>query len=145
MEEKNTSLQVALTDSQSKVRQLEEQHVILSDKLITVGQENERLLRQSQKIEADLVNLRKELQSCTSEKDNFAGKLKMALAELDSAKTFINQINIGSMKLNEILGSQKSASSKTSIGYVYGTFSSKDKDKGQEFGGISRIRSDHGT
>ena len=32
MEEKNTSLQAALTNSQSKVRQLEDQHVILSNK-----------------------------------------------------------------------------------------------------------------
>ena len=90
MEEKNTSLQAALTDSPSKVRQLEEQRAILSDKLITIGQKNERLLQQSQKTEAELVRLREELQSCTFEKENFAGKLRMALAELDLAKTSIN-------------------------------------------------------
>ncbi|XXG89606.1 hypothetical protein AAC387_Pa12g1568 [Persea americana] len=93
------------------------------------GQENDRLLQQSQKIEAELVNLQKELLTCTSEKENCAGKLKMALAELNSAKASINRMNSGSMKLTEILGSQKSASSKTGIGYVQGASSSKDKGK----------------
>lgn len=72
MGEKNTSLQAALTDSQSKVRQLEEQHAMLSNKLIIASQENDRLLQQSQKIEDELVNLRKELLSCSSEKESFA-------------------------------------------------------------------------
>ena len=53
----------------------------------------------------------------------------MALAELDSAKTSINRMNTRSMKLTKILGSQKSASSKTGIGYVHGASSSKDKGK----------------
>lgn len=101
----------------------------MSNKLIIADQENDRLLQQSQKIEAELVNLQKELLSCTSEKENLAGKLKMALAELDSTKASINRMNTGSMKLNEILGSQKSTSSKTSIGYVQGASSSKDMDK----------------
>ena len=51
MDEKNSSLQAALTDSQSKVKQLEDQRAILSNKLIIAGQENDRLLQQSQKIE----------------------------------------------------------------------------------------------
>ena len=71
--------------------------------------------------------MRKELQSCTSEEENFTRKLKMALTKLDSAKASINQMNTGSINLNEILGSQKSASSKTLIGYVQGVSSSKDK------------------
>ena len=120
MEEKNITMQSALTDCQSKVKQLEEQRAILFDKSITASQENERLLQQSQKIEAELVKLRKKLQSCTSEKENFAGKLKMALAELNSANTSINRMNTRSMKLTEILGSQESVSSKIGIGYVQG-------------------------
>ena len=77
--------------------------------------------------------MRKELQSCTSEKENFAGKLKMALAELESAKASINQMNIGLMELNEILGSQKSASSKIGIRCVQGASSSKDKGRSTFF------------
>ena len=56
MEEKNTSLQAALTYSQSNVRQLEDQCTILSNKLIIAGQENDCLQQQSQKFEAELVN-----------------------------------------------------------------------------------------
>ena len=44
MDENNSSLQAALTDSQSKVRRLEDQRAILSNKLIIAGQENDRLL-----------------------------------------------------------------------------------------------------
>ena len=76
-----------------------------------------------------MINLRKELQSCTSEKESLVRKLKMALPELDSGKASINQMNTGSLKLNEILGSQKFASSKTGISYVHGVSSSKDKGK----------------
>ena len=39
MDEKNTSLQAALIDSQSKVQQLEDQRAMLSNKLIIAGQE----------------------------------------------------------------------------------------------------------
>ena len=53
----------------------------------------------------------------------------MALAELGLAKALINQMNTGSLKLNEILGCQKSTSSKTGLGYVHGVSSSKDKGK----------------
>ena len=53
----------------------------------------------------------------------------MTFAELDLARASINRMNIGSMKLNEILGCQKSASSKTGIGYVPGASTSKDKGK----------------
>ena len=62
-------------------------------------------------------------------KENFGGKLKMALVKLDSTKASINRMNTGSLKLNEILGSQKSASSKTGIGYIQGASSSKDEGK----------------
>ena len=108
---------------------MEDQRTILSNKLIIAGQENQRLQQQSQKVESELVNLRKELQSCTSEKVHLAGKLKMALAKLGLAKASINRMNIRSLKLNEILGCQKSTSSKTGLGYVHGVSSSKDKGK----------------
>ena len=68
MEEKNTLLQATLIESQSKVSQLEDQRTILFNKLIIVGQENDRLKHQSQKVESELVNLRKELNSCKYEK-----------------------------------------------------------------------------
>ena len=51
MEGKNISLQATLIDSQSKVKQLEEQCTILSNKLIIAGQENDRQ-QQSQKVDA---------------------------------------------------------------------------------------------
>ncbi|RWR97034.1 bifunctional aspartate aminotransferase and glutamate/aspartate-prephenate aminotransferase [Cinnamomum micranthum f. kanehirae] len=70
------------------------------------GQENDRLQQQSKNVESELANLRNELISSKSEKENLVGKLKMALAELDSAKASINRMNKGSLKLNEILENQ---------------------------------------
>ena len=67
MEEKNTSLQAVLTDSQSKVRRVEDQRTIFSNKLI-IACLDDRLLQQSQKVEAELVNLRKQMQVRTFEK-----------------------------------------------------------------------------
>lgn len=57
MEEKNSLLQTSLTDSQSKVRQLEDQRAILSDKLILAGQENNCLQQKYQKSETELIKL----------------------------------------------------------------------------------------
>ena len=52
MEEKNISLQATMIDSQSKVKQLEDQRTILSNKLIIASQENDHQQQQSQKVDA---------------------------------------------------------------------------------------------
>eukprot|EP00268_Persea_americana_P034956 TRINITY_DN3454_c0_g3_i4.p3 TRINITY_DN3454_c0_g3~~TRINITY_DN3454_c0_g3_i4.p3 ORF type:complete len:148 (-),score=33.84 TRINITY_DN3454_c0_g3_i4:2168-2611(-) len=89
MEEKNASLQVTLIASQSKVSVLENQSTIVSNKLLDVGKENECLKLQLQKFESDLVKLQNELASCKKKKEDFAGKLRMTLAELNSARASI--------------------------------------------------------
>lgn len=78
-----------MDDSKSKVKQLEEQRVILSNNLIVAGKENELLKEQAQKAKTKLDILRNELSICKSEKDDFAGKLKMALLEPDSTTASI--------------------------------------------------------
>lgn len=57
---------------------------------------------------------------CKSKKDEFAGKLKMALTKLDSSKESIKRMNTGSKKLDEILKRQKTDKSKSEIGYNKG-------------------------
>lgn len=127
MESKNASLQTTLEESKSKVTQLEEKCVILSNNLIAAGKENDLLKEQVQKAKTELDSLRKQLSMCKFEKDDLTGKLKMALTELDSATSSIKWMNTGSKKLDEILGSQKTDKSKTRLGYSYGASTSKNK------------------
>lgn len=129
MESQNVFLQATLEKSQSKVKQLKDQYVILSNNLIVADEETEQLKDQTQKAKTELDKLRKELIECKSEKDDLAGKPKMALTELDSTKALINRMNTRSKKLDEILGSQRTDKLKIGIGYTHGASMSKGKGK----------------
>ncbi|XXG82554.1 hypothetical protein AAC387_Pa10g0474 [Persea americana] len=116
-ESQNSSLASELDDVHAKVSQLESQRAILSEILIDVGKKNELLTVQCEKATKELGALCTELKNFKMEKENLNGKLKMVLNELDSANSSIKRINNGSMKLDEILMSQKSDSSKIGVGY----------------------------
>ena len=53
----------------------------------------------------------------------------MVHTELEFAKAMIKRMNTGSMKLDEILGSQEKNLSKIGIGYIHRASTSKDKGK----------------
>ena len=129
METQNSSLTAQLEESQAKVSQLEDQHIILSNNLIAAGKESELLKQQELKAKSKMNNLKKELSDCKAKNEDLRGKLKMALTELNSATASIKRMNTGSKKLDEILGSQKTDKSKSGIGYTHGASSSKDKGK----------------
>lgn len=70
----NVSLQATLEESQSKVKQLEDQYVILSNNMIFAGEETKQLEDQTQKAKTELDKLHKELIECKSGRDDLAGK-----------------------------------------------------------------------
>ena len=117
MESQSSSLTTQLKDSHANVSQLEVPCSVLPNSLINTGKKNNLLNDLFKKAVKDLDVLQKELSTCKAEKDNILGKLKMVHTELESAKATIKRMNTGSMKLDEILGGQKSDLPKTSIGY----------------------------
>lgn len=55
-----------------------------------------------------------------------SGKLEMATTELASAKVDLNHMNLGSKKLDEILGAQIVSGNKHGLGFDCGAFTSKN-------------------
>ena len=82
------------------------------------------LTKQAEKAEKELEVKRQELESCIVEKADLNVKLRMIHTELATAQVSINHMNIGSKKLEEILCSEKSNSSKHGLGYVHGASTS---------------------
>ena len=124
-EKENSVLIKELEAAQGKVSQLETQRTILSNKLIDAGSKWDKLHEQSIKTEKELETLTKGLVECKAEKTDLARKLKMATVELSTAKGSLQRMNEGTMKLTEILGSQRNDRVKTGIGYEHGASSSK--------------------
>ena len=91
MESQNSSLTAQLEESHTKIDQLEDQHMILTNNMITVGKEIELLKQQELKAKSEIGNLEKKLSDCKSEKDDLAGKLKMALIEFVSQKHLLSR------------------------------------------------------
>ena len=108
-ERKNSTLEKELEAAQRKVSQLKTQHTILSNKKTLLKEYGEK----ASKV---LESLKKELAEYKAEKTDLAGKLKMAIAELLTTKGSLERVNKGTMKLTEILGSQRNDHKKTGIG-----------------------------
>lgn len=106
MEAKNSSLTSEPEDAWAKVSQLESQCAIWINNLMDVGKKNELLIAQNEKSEKDMEALRTELKTCI-EKNDLNGMLKLALTELESTKSSLNQMNTLSEKLDDILCNQK--------------------------------------
>lgn len=56
-------------------------------------------------------------------------KLKMAITELAATKAYLNHMNSGSKKLDEILGAQIVSGNKYGLGFEYCASTSKNVDK----------------
>eukprot|EP00268_Persea_americana_P034952 TRINITY_DN3454_c0_g1_i2.p1 TRINITY_DN3454_c0_g1~~TRINITY_DN3454_c0_g1_i2.p1 ORF type:complete len:227 (-),score=57.35 TRINITY_DN3454_c0_g1_i2:922-1602(-) len=70
MESQNSFLTAQLEESQAKVSQLEDQHIILSNNLIVAGKESELLKQQELKVTSEMNNLKKEFSDCRAEKED---------------------------------------------------------------------------
>ena len=97
---------------------MESQQNILFDNLINAGKENALLKEQVEEGSKDLEALKKDQSTYKVEKEGLFGKLKMVHTELESSTSTIKRMNTGSMKLDEIFGSQKIDLSKTGLGYI---------------------------
>lgn len=117
----NVSLKSELEGSQAKATQLENQRNILSNNLIDASKDKALLKEQVEKASKDLEALKKKLSDYMAKKADLTQKLKMPTYELSTAKAYLECMNTGSKKLDDILCTQKLPFDKCGLGFTDST------------------------
>lgn len=102
------------------------QHNILSNKLIDAGKDKTLPKEVVKKASKDVEALKKKLSDYKAKKADVTGNLKMPTSELSTAKAYMERMNTGSKKFDDILCTQKLPFDKCGLGFTDSTSTSKN-------------------